>query len=180
MSALDWTVLHWIHDRLHCGFLDFLMPRITLLGNGGAVWVVIALILLCIRKHRRTGLVLLMGLGAGVLIGNLLLKPLIARPRPCWIDQTTPLLIACPTDFSFPSGHTLSSVIAAAVLCGAPRVGLDRRSAGRCHRLFPPVSVRSLPHRRAGGRGAGHCHRPDCTARSRRPYSAFRAMQKTL
>lgn len=156
------------------------MPRITLLGNGGAVWVVIALILLCIKKHRRTGLALLMGLGAGVLIGNLLLKPLIARPRPCWIDQTTPLLIACPTDFSFPSGHTLSSVIAAAVLCGAPRVGLDRRSAGRCHRLFPPVSVCSLSHRRAGGRGAGHCHRPDCTARSRRPYSAFRAMQKTL
>lgn len=180
MSALDWTVLHWIHDRLHCGFLDFLMPRITLLGNGGAVWVVIALILLCIRKHRRTGLALLMGLGAGVLIGNLLLKPLIARPRPCWIDQTTPLLIACPTDFSFPSGHTLSSVIAAAILCGAPRVGLDRRSVGRCHRLFPPVSVCSLSHRRAGGRGAGHCHRPDCTARSRRPYSAFRAMQKTL
>lgn len=121
MSALDWTVLHWIHDRLHCGFLDFLMPRITLLGNGGAVWVVIALILLCIRKHRRTGLALLMGLGAGVLIGNLLLKPLIDRPRPCWIDQTTPLLIACPTDYSFPSGHTLSSVIAAAVLCGARR-----------------------------------------------------------
>lgn len=180
MSALDWTVLHWIHDRLHCGFLDFLMPRITLLGNGGAVWVVIALILLCIRKHRRTGLALLMGLGAGVLIGNLLLKPLIARPRPCWIDQTTPLLIACPTDFSFPSGHTLSSVIAAAVLCGAPQVGLDRRSAGRCHRLFPPVSVCSLSHRRAGWRGAGHCHRPDCAARNRRPYSAFRAMQKTL
>lgn len=82
MSALDWTVLHWIHDRLHCSFLDFLMPRITLLGNGGAVWVVIALILLCIKKHRRTGLALLMGLGAGVLIGNLLLKPLIARPPP--------------------------------------------------------------------------------------------------
>ena len=53
--------------------------------------------------------------------GNLTLKPLIARPRPCWLDESVQLLIANPTDYSFPSGHTLSSVIGATVLTKANR-----------------------------------------------------------
>ena len=42
-------------------------------------------------------------------------------PRPCWLDPETPLLIAVPKDFSFPSGHTLSSAIGATVLTGTDR-----------------------------------------------------------
>lgn len=33
----DWTILHWIQNTLVCPAMDFLMPKITLLGNGGAV-----------------------------------------------------------------------------------------------------------------------------------------------
>lgn len=36
VMSLDWTILHGIHDALTCPFLDFLMPKITALGNGGA------------------------------------------------------------------------------------------------------------------------------------------------
>lgn len=64
---------------------------------------------------------MLAGLAVGVLAGNLTLKPLIARPRPCWLDESVQLLIANPTDYSFPSGHTLSSVIGATVLTKANR-----------------------------------------------------------
>lgn len=49
--------------------LDFLMPKITLLGNGGAIWILAALILLCTKKYRRQGVLLLVGLIAGVLVG---------------------------------------------------------------------------------------------------------------
>lgn len=49
--------------------LDFLMPKITLLGNGGAIWILAALILLCTKKYRRQGVLLLVGLIAGVLEG---------------------------------------------------------------------------------------------------------------
>jgi len=62
---------------------------------------------------------LLVALALGVLTGNLTLKPLIARPRPCWVDESVRLLIPNPTDYSFPSGHTLSSVIGATVLTKA-------------------------------------------------------------
>lgn len=121
IQNVDWAVLHWIHSSLRCGFLDFLMPKITMLGNGGAIWILTALPLICTRKYRRYGIVLLAGLAAGALVGNVILKHLVARPRPCWLDTSVRLLVANPTDYSFPSGHTLSSVIAATVLTMANR-----------------------------------------------------------
>ena len=117
----DWTILHWIQNTLVCPAMDFLMPKITLLGNGGAVWILAAVDLLATKKYRKYGAFLLAGLAIGVLIGNLTLKPLVARPRPCWLDESVQLLIANPTDYSFPSGHTLSSVIGATVLTKANR-----------------------------------------------------------
>ena len=119
--SFDWTVLHWIQNTLACPAMDFLIPKITMLGNGGAVWVLSAAGLLAAKKYRKYGAFLLSGLALGVLTGNLLLKPLIARPRPCWLDESVQLLIANPTDFSFPSGHTLSSVIGAFMLAKANR-----------------------------------------------------------
>ena len=117
----DWTILHWIQNTLVCPAMDFLMLKITMLGNGGAVWILSAVGLLATKKYRKYGAILLAGLAAGVLTGNLMLKPLIARPRPCWLDESVALLIQNPTDYSFPSGHTLSSVIGATVLTKANR-----------------------------------------------------------
>ncbi|MDD3230835.1 MAG: phosphatase PAP2 family protein [Oscillospiraceae bacterium] len=113
---IDWSVLQWIHDTFTCGFLDYLMPKITLLGDMGAIWIVAAVVLICTKKYRKQGVILLAGLAIGVLVGNVALKHLIARPRPCWLDTSVQLLIANPTDYSFPSGHTLSSVIGATIL----------------------------------------------------------------
>ena len=81
--------------------MDFLMPKITLLGNGGAVWILSAVGLLATKKYRKFGAFLLAGLVIGVLTGNLTLKPLIARPRPCWLESGAQLLIKNPTDYSF-------------------------------------------------------------------------------
>ena len=119
--SLDWSILHWLRDTLTCPALDFLMPKITLLGNGGAIWLLAAGGLLCTKKYRRQGLLLLAGLAVGVLAGNVVLKNLVARPRPCWLDTSVRLLIANPTDYSFPSGHTLSSVIGAVILTKTDR-----------------------------------------------------------
>ena len=100
--------------------MDFLMPKITALGNGGAIWLAAAAAMTVSKKYRRYGITMLAALAAGVLIGNVCLKNLIARPRPCWIENI-PLLISNPTDYSFPSGHTLSSVIGAYLLTAANR-----------------------------------------------------------
>lgn len=113
LQSFDWVILNWIHNNLQCGFLDFLMPKITVLGDMGAVWIVAAIVLLFTKKYRKQGVLLLGSLVLCVLIGNLCLKPLIARARPCWLKNGILLLISNPTDFSFPSGHTLASVAGA-------------------------------------------------------------------
>ncbi len=116
MIELEFKVLDFIQEFLRCSFLDFLMPKITVLGNDGIIWIVAALVLLATKKYRRGGLALAVGLIAVLLIGNITLKPLIARTRPFDLVENIELLVAAPTDFSFPSGHTLSSVVAAAIL----------------------------------------------------------------
>ena len=117
----DLPILEWIAENLHCAFLDFIMPIITLLGDGGIFWIAVAVVLLLIPKYRKVGLGMGAALILGLLVCNVTLKPLIARPRPYdyqleHFGKTIALLIAAPHDFSFPSGHTLASFEAATVL----------------------------------------------------------------
>ena len=44
-----------------------------------------------------------------LVICNLLLKNMVARVRPCDLNPAVQLLIARPSDFSFPSGHTAAA-----------------------------------------------------------------------
>ena len=118
----DLPVLDWIAENMYCAFLDVTMPLITVLGNAGIFWILVAVILLCIPKYRKVGLSMGAALIMGLLICNITLKPLVARPRPydfqlANFGRTIELLIATPHDFSFPSGHTLASFEAATVLC---------------------------------------------------------------
>ena len=62
--------------------MDSVMVFITHLGDGGAVWIALALVLLLISKTRRCGAVLAASLMLEVVCCNLLLKPLTARVRP--------------------------------------------------------------------------------------------------
>lgn len=116
ISTYDWAVLHWIHNTLTYPVLNYLMPKITELGNGGIIWLLVGFVLIATKQYRRYGLILIVGLVLGVLVGNIFLKNLIERPRPCWIDHSVTLLIANPSDYSFPSGHTMASAIAATIL----------------------------------------------------------------
>lgn len=116
----DWDILFFIEENISCKFLDFLMPKITMFGNFGMTWIIFSIILICIKKYRKYGILMLVGMLAGVLAGNIILKNIIARPRPCWIESVH-LLINNPSDYSFPSGHTLSSVIGACIMTAANR-----------------------------------------------------------
>ena len=114
--TLDWTILNGIQEIFKCDFLDMVIPKITALGNAGIIWIIIGVCLLISKKHRKEGFLVLIGLLIGLIIGNGLVKNLVARERPCWIYSDYKLLIPNPKDFSFPSGHTQASVIAATIL----------------------------------------------------------------
>lgn len=117
----DLPILQWIAEFLWCPFLDAVMPVITLLGDAGIFWIAIAVVLLFFPKTRRVGLGMGAALILGLLVCNVTLKPLCARPRPYdyqleHFGVTIKLLIDAQHDFSFPSGHTIASFEAATVL----------------------------------------------------------------
>ena len=121
LQNLDWTILEGIRNIFSCRFLDALMPIITRLGDAGLIWIAAGLVLIATKKYRRNGVMLLCALLCGALIGNVALKHLIARSRPCWIRTDVPMLIAVPKDYSFPSGHTFASTIGASCLMRTDR-----------------------------------------------------------
>ena len=114
-------VLDFIQLNIRNEFLDVLMPVITSLGNGGILWIAIALIFIATKKYRPEGFAMLSALLMHLLVCNIILKPLIARIRPCDINTTVELLIPRPKDYSFPSGHTSASFAAATVILYADR-----------------------------------------------------------
>ena len=119
--SFDLPILDWIQAHLQCGFMDAVMPIITLFGEGGIFWIAWSVILLIIPKTRKTGLSMIIALLLGLLVCNVTLKPLVARIRPYDLQEQEfgifiNLLIERQHDFSFPSGHTIASFEAAVAL----------------------------------------------------------------
>ncbi|MCB7513484.1 MAG: phosphatase PAP2 family protein [Clostridiales bacterium] len=103
-------------QTLRTPWLDGVMVFVSSLGNSGAVWIVLAAVLLALPKYRRLGVVVACALALDLVVCNLFLKPLIARPRPCDMNTAMDYLIARPHGWSFPSGHTAASFAAASAL----------------------------------------------------------------
>lgn len=120
MMTLELGILDSI-QRLRGPVTDRAMVFITRLGDTGAVWLLLALVLLLIPKTRRYGAVMAVSLALEVLCCNVLLKPLAARVRPCDVNTGIALLVPRPTDYSFPSGHTGASFAAVGALLRCKR-----------------------------------------------------------
>ena len=108
LNPIELPLLNGMHGSLECGFLDFIMPLISAFSKYGIFWIALAVILLCFRKSRRTGVTMLLSLALGLVICNFILKPWTARIRPYVDDPTIKLLIEAETGYSFPSGHTIA------------------------------------------------------------------------
>ena len=129
-ESFDLPILEWIAANLKCGFLDFLMPLITLLGDAGIFWILCSVVMILIPKTRKTGLAMGISLLIGLLVCNVTLKPLVGRIRPYdyqwqFFQKEITLLVEGLHDFSFPSGHTIASFEAAtALLIGNKKLGI--------------------------------------------------------
>ena len=103
------------------GFFTPFCQFMGLLGAHGIFLIVLSVALAIIPKTRRYGTAMALGLAIGAIITNLLLKTIIARPRP-YSDETARFFNttffqdlwykvgqSMESDKSFPSGHTTAA-----------------------------------------------------------------------
>jgi undecaprenyl-diphosphatase len=121
LDHLDVTVELAIH-RLDSRLGDVVMKTATLIGSNVVLLPVVACVtLLALYRRMRTVAIVLVIDTTVVVAVNSALKVMFSRERPTLFDK-----IALPTDYSFPSGHSMSAlgiygVVAAALIALYPR-----------------------------------------------------------
>lgn len=111
--------------RLHSPFLNRIMVIFTKLGNGAFIWwITLCFPFLLMKKNRDIGVYLTLALGVTFVVGEIIIKHIIARMRPSSKLEDEELIIKRPKNYSFPSGHTASSFTAFTVtlMCCPPYI----------------------------------------------------------
>ncbi len=114
VQAWDDKVLLWLAKR-HTKFLNRLLIFVTTTGDNGFIWFALCLPFLLMNKWRLTGFTILAAMGIASLTGEVTIKHIVKRVRPCNKAFEGYLLIENPPHYSFPSGHTTASFAVAAV-----------------------------------------------------------------
>ena len=115
------SIQHWFADHLG-GVLTPLMRVITLLGEKGWPFFLLALLFILLADRRDLGVCIFGAVCCGALITNIILKDQIARPRPFeTVDQFRQWweFVGAPAEdgFSFPSGHVTAAAAGVTSLC---------------------------------------------------------------
>ena len=108
LQTMDETVLRWIGEHLRVPALDGLVSGFTGLGDAGALFIILAVILLLFRTTRRAG---------GTALTAMTFKPLVSRARPWVAMENFAVLVTSSDPNSFPSGHTCAAFAFAVALC---------------------------------------------------------------
>jgi len=119
------AILDWI-QTLHAPVLDQLMVTVSTIGNLGLVWIVLGCVLLFSKRYRLVGIGVIVAVALAGIATELVLKPLIMRPRPCDVNTAVTLLVSHPHGSSFPSGHTCGAFAAFGALLFARKPRIPR------------------------------------------------------
>ena len=116
LNNFDIGILNFIRDNLTNPIMDKIMVFITSMGDSGFIWIVIAIILLAQKKYRKVGIILLSALLLNLVLGEVIIKNIVQRPRAFITYPDISIIINPPDSYSFPSGHTASSFTAALII----------------------------------------------------------------
>ena len=58
MNEMELPILNWIANHIHTPFLDRMMPVITMLGDHGIFWIIVAVLCIAFKKTRKLGVLL--------------------------------------------------------------------------------------------------------------------------
>ena len=118
----DFSVLNFIQEHFRCDALDWLTQLFSTIGHAGIVWIVISVIFIFFKKTRAAGVIGLLSMGLGLLLGEFVIKNIVARPRPFLTDDprnlflNAELIVKKPSGYSFPSVHSCIAFSSAVIL----------------------------------------------------------------
>jgi membrane-associated phospholipid phosphatase len=140
LAGLDNRILYAMRTRCHGPAIEAIAKALGQVGEYGAIWLVLGIVLALVDSERR-GEWLLCGLLGPFAIGvNYAVKLVVRRPRP--VLEGLPPLSGAPSSLSFPSAHATSSfavatamtrvdplaavlfALAAAIAVGRPYLGM--------------------------------------------------------
>lgn len=125
ITALDLSILDFIHNTLSNPVMDLIMVCITYSIEYGAMAILVFIVMMCIKKMRKTGFAVMGATLSVLLFGELILKHIVCRPRPFVINGAIELIIKAPSGFSFPSSHTATCfAMATAIYLFHKRLGI--------------------------------------------------------
>jgi membrane-associated phospholipid phosphatase len=113
-ESADLRLLRAMRTRGHAPRLEGAAIALGKLGNNGAVWVVLGLVLALIDPDRRESWLICAALGPIAIGLNYGIKLLVRRPRP--VLEGLPPLGGAPSSLSFPSAHATSSFAVATAM----------------------------------------------------------------
>lgn len=117
-NSFDHTIAKWANDVFQSTneILSPLLKLITNLGNMGFIFIMISLIMIFFKKIRKIGMIVLFSIAIGFVFTNLILKNVVARPRP-FIHETSDYYLwwkeagsMIESGYSFPSGYTTAAM----------------------------------------------------------------------
>ena len=105
----------FVQDNIRNALLDPIMVFFTVIGNSGMIWLIAGAVMMCTEKHRKAGLYVILSVSLCYVLNDLIIKPLVGRPRPFLELETLNVLVSRPGSFSFPSGHSCAGFASAYV-----------------------------------------------------------------
>ena len=118
ITSIDFNILNFIQENIRNAFLDPIMVGLSYMGEAGAFWIILGIVLLFFRKTRPAGVCMLAAMAMGFLIGDIGIKHIVTRPRPFVVNPDVKLLIKAPSGYSLPSGHTTAAFASVTALFG--------------------------------------------------------------
>jgi len=109
IKTIDNFMFRWIHS-LRCEPLNVIMYGLSILSSPEFI-IVLMITLLCFKSRKKVGIPCAFMTVIGIVLGYAL-KFLVARPRPVdMLVESSVINITLPSSYSFPSGHSLLSLI---------------------------------------------------------------------
>ena len=116
LSSLDDNILLFFQEVIRNPVMTPILKVITTLGNGGAIWIALTILMLVLPKMRKVGFMTSLSLIGTLLVNNVFLKNVVNRTRPYEVIEGLTYLVRTPVDSSFPSGHSACSFAVACIM----------------------------------------------------------------